>query len=272
MPEPPDYELKLGRAHKHLIDLEAGVTEWIQGTHHSVRNDRDPNDPTRLVYYATAERPPKDPFSILIGDTLHGLRSGLDLLAFNLAAAYTKPLPDAMAETSEFPIFGNEDRKGRTGVGAQMFRDNGRFKVRGIDPRALVVIEKVQPYHAADYHADPLWRLNELDRINKHRLLHVAIAHGAGFLLDTRKSSNYVLGPGLIESLAGPITTDTPIARVPVRTANYNAPMHLEIQPALEVAFGQGTPEVEYEAVMPVLIAIYNRVVVDVVPPLAAFL
>src|SRR5437588_11644673 len=159
-----DHELKFGRALKHLQDLDAKSRDWFAGDHQSIREKLEADG--RTVWLATAEQVPPDPFSLLIGDCLHNLRSGLDVLAFSLALAYTTPLPDDLVESSEFPIFGDEDRRGRTGVGAQMFRDNGRFKVRGIDPNALTEIERLQPYYRGyQFRTHPLWVLHDLDRI-----------------------------------------------------------------------------------------------------------
>jgi len=82
------------------------------------------------------------------------LRAALDLLAFNLASVYTVPLSDDVAESSEFPIFGDEDRQGNTGVGATRFnsasnagipnRGSGLYKIRGVNPGAQTIIEALR--------------------------------------------------------------------------------------------------------------------------------
>jgi hypothetical protein len=50
--------------------------------------------------------------------------------------------------------------------------------------------------------------LHELDRVNKHRLLQITAAYMGGFVMDPNKSVNAILGPGIMEILEGPITTD----------------------------------------------------------------
>src|SRR5438067_1095092 len=74
-------------------------TPWVQAGEEPPDADvrREPGEEGYgvgcLTFYATAtKQPPTDPFGLLIGDTLHNLRSALDTLAFALAAAHTKPL------------------------------------------------------------------------------------------------------------------------------------------------------------------------------------
>jgi hypothetical protein len=97
------------------------------------------------------------------------MRSGLDHLAYALAAAHTVPLPADFAEESEFPIFGDRDRQGRLGTGVSRFANTGRggglHKIRGVDPRAQAIIEGSQPHQRGqDFASDPLWKLHELSR------------------------------------------------------------------------------------------------------------
>jgi hypothetical protein len=204
------HELKFRRAFRHLKDVDDLTRGWVKGDHHTTRQETDPKD-GRLVVYATAEQPPEVPLSLDIGEFLHNMRSGLDSLAYSLAATNTVPLPDGVAESSEFPIFGNEDRQGHTGVGSSQFhrvtrsgepvRGSGLYKIRGWAPSAQAVVERLQPYHRGTHTRGIL---HELDRVNKHRLLHTTVAHGTGFTLDPQRCRNLRIGPGVIESLGGP--------------------------------------------------------------------
>jgi hypothetical protein len=276
------HELKFQRAFRHLKDIDAFTKGWVDGDHHTTRQEPDPND-GRIVVYATAEQPGEDPLSLDVGEFLHNMRSGLDNLAFNLAGSFTDPLPQDITESSEFPIFGDRDRQGNLGTGSTRFnrvdgngnptRGSGLYKIRGWAPGAQAAVEGLQPYHRGNaYESDPLWVLHELDNINKHRLLHTAFANGTGFTLDPARCRNLTIGPGQIESLGGAITTDTPIARVPAHPADPQFEMHMEVQPALDVAFAQGTPIVEYESVYKTLRDIYLHVVGTAVPLLNPYL
>ncbi len=276
------HELKLRRAFRHLKDIDDFTKGRVNGDRHTTRQETDPED-GRVVVYATSEQPAEDPLSLDIGEFLHNIRSGLDNLAYGLASAFTNPLPDDIVESSEFPIFGDRDRQGNLGVGSGRFhetqggnptRRSGLYKIRGWAPDAKTAVEGLQPYHRGNaYETDPLWIIHELDNINKHRLLHTAFAHGGGAGWNPARSRNLAaIGPGVIESIGGPITTDTPIARIPVQPIDPEIEVYVEVQPTLDVAFTQGTPIVEYESVYKTLRDTYVHVVGTVVPALKPYL
>jgi hypothetical protein len=205
------------------------------------------------------------------------MRSGLDHLAYALATAYTVPLPAEFAEDSEFPIFGDIDRKGISGTGATRFANTGPggglHKIRGIDPRVQTLIEGLQPYHRGqDFTSDPLWKLHELSRIDKHRLLHVVVAwfSGAGFSPAT--SRNWGIGPGEIVSGGGVAQGRTFLASFPVWPADPSLEVHLDVKAPLDIAFGDATPIVGREPVIKTIGAIYDYIVTSVLPPLRPFL
>lgn len=238
-----------------------------------------------LTAYATAEQPPGDPIGLLIGDALRNMRSALDNLAFALSSSYTNPLSDEFANSSEFPIFGDEDRQGNSGVGEAKFtavdrrgdpaRGSGLAKIRGWPPDAKTIVEGLQPYkRGQDFRSDPLWVLHELDRLDKHRLLHTTVAASRGTLWDIGEFRNIrCIGPGFIESMDATVETDTPISRiVGIHPIDPDTEMHVEIKPALAVAFSPGTSVAASQPVIDSLAAVYNYVVATVMTPLARFL
>jgi hypothetical protein len=241
-----------------------------------------------LTAYVTAEQPSTDPPSLLVGDALHNLRSALDLLAFALANAHTSPLPKEFVERSEFPIFGDEDGEGHTGVGSLRFKErskNGRptprsglAKIAGWHPDAQTAVEGLQPYKRGnDFRTDSLWLLHELDRVSKHRLLHVGVAAAAGttWRLDPPVTAMNVraIGPGFMEYISGLLDTDTPIARLyGIRPTDPNAEMHVDVRPALDVAFRKQAVGGQDKLVLKTLAEIYNHIVGTVIPTLSPFL
>jgi len=323
---PLDHELKLIRASKHLRELDTEAAGWLDGEHHTVRYEYDPQyvwtgpvppgpaalgnaryflegsvfipgqgpgtaPPSvqfgrgMLTAYATVEQPPRDPISLLVGDALHNMRAALDNLAYALAVAFTRPLPEEHASNSEFPIFGDEDRQGKCGVGASHFnaqdkkggpaRGSGLAKIQGWHPDAQTVVEGLQPYQRGqNFRTDPLWILHDLDRLDKHRLLHTTIAAFAGTLWDVQRFRNVrAIGPGFIESLGGAVDTDTPIARIcGIYPIAPNDEMHVAIHPALVVAFSPQTPSAAGAPVTDTLRALYDHIVGTVVPTLEPFL
>lgn len=268
-----DHRLKFRRAFHHLKQIKKAETEWLQGDTHSVRSEQNPQTRDMTFFATVTQQPPAEPVNVCIADCLHNLRSCLDLLAFELARAFTQPLTEEVAEHSEFPIFGDVNKRGVSGQGPSLFRDNSHAKIQAWDPSAKTVVEGLQPYQRGDgFRADPLWVVRELDRISKHRLLHTIGAGSKGLTIDQRRS-NASFGPGVVESFGGAVDTDTPIGRFPnVRAADPSRPMHLEISPALCIAFAAGTPCVSEESVYGKLSNLYFYIGSEVFPALERFL
>jgi len=309
-----DHELKLSRAFQHLQDLDAEIKSWLNSNQYSVRHefnleaswtsepletppgstsmlarpvfipgqgpgtlpDNVPFGQGIVTCYATyTEQPEVDPISLLLGDALHNMRSGLDALAYALTVAYTCSPTEEMIERSEFPIFGDENRKGVPGSGPGLFQNNGGIKILGWDPRAKTAVEALQPYKRGnDFRSDPLWMLHDLDRVDKHRLLHTTVASFAGTIWSIAAFRNIrAMGPGLIQSFGGAVETDTPIARIcGIHPIDPNTEMHVEIDPAMDVAFNNDVPVAAEQPVRTTLGAIYSHIRDRVFPALTPFL
>jgi hypothetical protein len=285
--------LKVQRAHHHLQEISAHLGPWINGDKHSSWVESDPNQTGKLAVMATvSDQPPVDPLSVMLGECLHNLRSAVDLLAFDLAVAYTKPLPDDIAESSEFPIFGDQDRQGHPGVGNRNFHlrrskapkqpapSSGLHKIRGMHPGAQAIIEGLQPYRrGTDFREDPLWRLHVLDNINKHRLLHVTAA--AGFLSlrvegDSPRELPFL--PGVIEGFTGVLLSDQPaqVGRLPGLRPNIREE-DVKVYPEASVAVIIDNvvlpgPIFQRPPVIETLTEIYFHIINAVIRPLAPFL
>ena len=242
----------------------------------------------KLEAFVTAEMPPNDTLGVLIGDFLHNLRSCLDNLAYSLAASYTSPLPDDLADSSEFPIFGDENRAGNTSVGSAMFHHvtrsgdpvpgSGLHKIRGWHPDAQTTVEGLQPYYRGTaYREDLLWLLHDLDRIDKHRLLHTAVASSFGTLMEPGASQNVrCIGPGFMRVFGGAVETDTPIALIyGLHPIDPGAEMHVEIRPAFDLGLDPQTPVAPFATRMPLmrlLTDIYTHIGGTIIPALTPYL
>jgi hypothetical protein len=272
MAETHGHVLKLHRALHHLKDLEAFAEKWLNGDHHTLTHDYDAKTRTYSVF-AEAERPPRDPAALLVGDFLHGVRSALDHLAYALAAAYTKPLPDDMAEESEFPIFGDEDRQGRPGSGPRLFKNAAARKLRGVHPDARALIESVQPYKlGANFRDHNLWVLYDLARIDRHRLLHPTVAYFSGFGLN-QALTRANIGPAMVHSYEGYLEQRTEVARiVGVTPLGSGQRVYVDVVVPLKLAFPADADAAAGKEVVETLGTLYNFVVTDVVEPLRAFL
>jgi hypothetical protein len=92
---------------------------------------------------------------LVCGDCLQNMRSALDYLIYELVLANGgKPNRKHM-----FPIAMSEDQYERDGI----------HKIKGIHPRAAAFIDALQPYLLEHPSESPLYVLDELTNLNKHR-------------------------------------------------------------------------------------------------------
>jgi hypothetical protein len=277
-PAQRNHQLRLGWTKKKLEELATLAKEWAVSDQHRFWLEIDPQDATHVLFLCSAVHPPADPFVLLIADCLHNMRAALDLLAFELASAYTIPLPDDVTEDSEFPIVGNVNRKGQPSDGATIFTSAAR-KIRGMDPHAQAVVNGLQPYHqGGDFRINPLWQLNNLERISKHRLLHPVAGFSGGLLLDVpyRDPSmpplTHPFGSGTLHVYTGVVEQNTLIARIPANHALGDPNVEMKIRAPLQIVFDIGVPGVELQPVIEVLVSLFNHLVIQVVPKLESFL
>lgn len=122
-------------------------------------------------YNAVAHLPPPPPvIGLLVGDCVHNLRSALDHIVYALISTNpTKPegVPDSR---TMFPI-----RDTKEGYLHQVTKLR---RIHGTPDAVAALIDSLQPYHARDkgldYTAHPLWVLDKLENIDKHRRLMLA--------------------------------------------------------------------------------------------------
>ena len=291
------FELKLARAQHHLQDIQEQLQGWIDSCLHSLREEPDPKEPGYYCAWIDAPEVDLGLLSLRVGDCLQCSRSALDHPAFELATTFTSPLPDEFEKRSEFPIFGDQDGKGsgrfdeRRSKGAQAGNPtptSGLAKVAGMDPAAQAVIEGLQPYHRGNtFEDDPLWRLHELNRIDKHRLLHVATRVMGGATMP-------MAGPAIPKAqwprnvaaikradgqpfqleIKGDIAAEgrTLVARWPMLPIDPGKKMHMGLRPVLNIVFDTATPLVANLPVSDPLADVDNHIVNAVLPPLVGFL
>jgi hypothetical protein len=108
---------------------------------------------------------PTLPFHVVstAGDIVHNLRAALDHLAYHLVAvgmecAPVIPLTDIEMRQIEFPIAETPEK----------YEAEKTRKVKRMLPEAIDVIDGLKPYKGGN---DSLWRIHELDNIDKHRTL-----------------------------------------------------------------------------------------------------
>jgi hypothetical protein len=257
-----------------LQELERQAANWKEGDDYRVIHDFRRERGEYVIYVEEINPPDSSIFSGLVGDCLHNLSASLNFLAFDLALAYTRPLPEKAADEVEFPIFGDVDRQGQVGMGPRLFRKGAPKRIRSMAPGAQAEIEGLQPYVRSNpFTDDPLWRLYGLARFNRHRVLHPAVAAFSGFGYKPSSSINLKgIGPGNLRSYGGFVEGRTVVARIPVQLSDPSKEVYVDIEPPADIAFAKGTPVVEGEPMVRTLSEIYNHIVTEVLPPLTPYL
>jgi hypothetical protein len=153
-----DIVLKIARANEHLEAVRRMVAGYEEASCEVVVE----NDLQADIGWLTLRLPKPDRYlSILAGDCLYNLRSALDHLVWQLVLSNP---PNRPTRHNMFPIC--------TSMGAfEEQIQKGRLK--GVTEPAVALIKGLQP---GDDRGHPLFLLDKLHNIDKHRELNLVIA------------------------------------------------------------------------------------------------
>jgi hypothetical protein len=150
---------KLNRAKYHLGKLRALIDGYMSRKPYSIRLNQDVKGGEIGFFISVQELPPLEQWALLIGDTVHNLRSSLDFLVWTLVGLEDpSALSKKTASRIGFPIF----------CDANEFSKKSKGKVRGAHSEAITRIERLQPYGGGN---DLFYHISKLDNMDKHRLL-----------------------------------------------------------------------------------------------------
>ena len=232
VPGPVPFEsamLKVDRAKRHVNDLQARLTAFLQSDFYRLRVDKDTESGGYVVMYNTNPLP--SDCALILGDAIHNLATPFDHIASELAV--------------RIGLSGNKRRvqfpkhRGRDDVeNVELFRE-----IVGAFPKlASVILDFVKPYQTCDLNC---WALLELDNMDKHRLLipivtlsalHGAtVADGDGNAIEDMRLTVAAGGRLHVGGFSGPC-----------QITDYG-------QPAFEITFPEG-PYFGKQPVLPTLI------------------
>jgi hypothetical protein len=165
----PSFTMKVHRALKHLDELKTEAAAWVKSKPYGIVDEPDPEPPPEPVGSGQPRRFRIDrvsdvprTLSLTLGDCLFNLRAALDHLALALAQANTPTMAANAVGQSEFPIYSTK----------ASYLKHKKRKIGCVSAAAEAAIEGLQPYHGGhNYAAHPLWQLQDLNRIDKHRSL-----------------------------------------------------------------------------------------------------
>lgn len=255
--------LKVKRAYKHIDELEGWLRNIIKGNIDTVIAHKQAH-PDEVDSTVMVRRP--DGYSIetklMIGDAAHNLRSALDHVAYTIVLAGRKDDPTMVY----FPM--QDSRQALIGS-----RDYG-FIERVAPEAALVIADVIRPYKTGG--DNRFWGLNQLDRIDKHRLLISSVleAHsGAIAIKPEHEDDPPPIGPGPIYIVGARTTHPDGTVVDNRRPTRPGSPAYIHNQsngyPTLKIVFGEGGA-FEKQPVIPTLRQLAELVsgVIDTLEPL----
>lgn len=154
-----EVKMKSGRAQHHLDALEMEIAKWLASPHHCSIREYTDFAKALHIFQIRAGRIPED-IPLLVGDFICCLRSSLEQLAWGLA------------HTERKRVFTEREKRN---ISFLIFKQrNSTYEDRRkLFPSAVAdIFDNFQPYVRGNaYRDDPLWQLNELWTMDKHRAI-----------------------------------------------------------------------------------------------------
>ncbi len=266
------FSRKLDRAETHIDALEYSIKRWLQSDAYTLVKKFEPETRDQVVR-AKITQPFDEGWPLLIGDAVHNLRSALDHIAYRLAYdGYQAQNPGGTIPAGQqrrilFPVVAvsNDDRLSVEDFYAQGIKGQLRYVASGPAAR----IEALQPYKRSPANpcADPLWIVNDLDIIDKHRKLHTAA------IGPPLRSLQTTLGTDIkqLRVNVGPVENDAEVLRWNARSPSGKA-VKIQAQLSRHIALAEGPPAAKQTDVIDLLRTCLRYVTDTVIPELAPFL
>ena len=220
-----DAGAKLGRAKHHLDVLDNEIRVWQSGDPYPIAHEYDADQRRHLFIANRVQAMPARDWSLIVGDCIHNARAALDYLAWQLAGA------DPADTATQFPIFNDPI----------LFKKRGLVMIRRLSPRAQTLVKWLQPHRGSDPVRRRLWLLQQLDILDKHKLLVVVYGHTYMARLRFRLAPLQTADKWIY---TGPFLDDRTVLAVvsfdPPDAADAQVPVKAKLP--LGVAFGEGFP------------------------------
>jgi len=148
--------IKIERAKKHVENLETEFKAFWKLYPDCIAKDRHKKTGD-LVVFVHFTGTPEPEWGAMVGDALHNLRSGLNMLWGHVTANAGSPRRGA----SDFRIFDT----------SKAFEAMVKRKPKGRMADVMAILKTIKPYKGGN---DALWMLHDLNNIDKHELVTVA--------------------------------------------------------------------------------------------------
>jgi hypothetical protein len=194
-------QLKLSRAREQIVEARTIARSWLDSDTFTIVRATNP-DTGRTEARVRLQGSPPDELSLAVGDAIHNMRAALDHAVFDAAYRNTGgSLTEKEERALAFPILDAAPPQG--------FANRNVGMLPHVPADVRQVIEEVQPYGWNDasypdgFRFHPLWRIHDLDRIDKHRRLTVMAAslghHGIGVPHGVEPDQQFHVASGPVE-------------------------------------------------------------------------
>jgi hypothetical protein len=161
--------IKTARAYEHIQDVEKRIKSFLDSEPYKVGARPDPRFPNTvpkqlMQHYVASAKPITTDIPLVAGEALLQMRSALDHLAWNLVEIGCAKQSITLTTTEQkqigFPIIDTDS--------PTEYEASRKRKVKGMTQAAIDAIDATKPYKGGN---DCLWRLNQLNNIDKHRFI-----------------------------------------------------------------------------------------------------
>jgi hypothetical protein len=159
------FHLKVERAKFHFSTLKSEIEAFDNTQEHCTwERELEAKDCHHVYRVKTIKEVPSS-WSPIIGDFLSNMRSALDVLAYQLALSAKPNLSSDEKRGLGFPIVGS-------------YKEFLTFvpRLMPMTMKTITTIEALQPYNGRKASTHALMVLHNLDKINKHRNIHITVA------------------------------------------------------------------------------------------------
>jgi hypothetical protein len=205
---------KIERAQKHIRDLDFAIRAFCDSEPYTLGINKQLEISHIAIYVKDAQPVPRE-ISTTLGDAIHNLRSAFDHVMYLLVKAARGDLTDRIY----FPICKTLE---------QYKSAFGKREIYQVGDAAVKLLRSVQPHITGD---DTLWHINELDRVDKHRLLLTVIAVTNSWQVPIFRSMGLIS----LRLIGGPLVAGDEVVRIPESTYEK---MNRDVKLGLDVRFG----------------------------------
>lgn len=257
LPSLDGIRLKMQRAYNQIEFLKGEISSFIDTRPYvpTLQLNRIGRNPCidDFTIRMSVRRPCPPDWGVIIGEIVHDVRSALDHTIYQLVIHATGD-PPADDTRTQFPIF----------IKPTGFDSCRGTMLRGVGQRqATTLIKDLQPFSTGEDSLSPLWHLNKLSNIDKHRTLHLTGGTIQSFQFDFPP----VINPGRVERHqfreGGAFDNNTIMGSGHFISDNdkpmFGDQMQMEASISVDVVFDQRTPLIEGWSVNGTLLNIADR-------------